>query len=137
MLLKYLRSIQKKIDNYLNSAIIRQKGTTMLLQHIHNDLIGKFRIIGFIEGISYLVLLFIAMPLKYLMGIAIATKIVGMTHGMLFIIFLILLMQAAQIHKFSAKDSAIFFIASLIPFGTFFTDKRLGELEDKIKRDAA
>ncbi len=105
----------------------------MLLKNVHSDLIGKFRIIGFIEGISYLVLLFIAMPMKYMMGIPMATKIVGMSHGILFIIFLILLMQAAQIHKFSAKDSIIFFVASLIPFGTFYTDKRLNALEDKIK----
>lgn len=104
----------------------------MLLQNIHNDLIGKFRIIGFIEGISYLILLFVAMPMKYMMGIAIATKIVGMIHGILFIIFLVLLMQAAQIHKFKMKDFIIFFIASLIPFGTFFTDKRLKELEEKL-----
>ena len=108
----------------------------MLLKNVHSDLIGKFRIIGFVEGISYLTLLFVAMPLKYMMGIAIATKIVGMTHGILFIIFLILLMQAAQIHKFSTKDSVIFFVASLIPFGTFFTDKRLNELEAKIKAEA-
>ncbi|MEN8147564.1 MAG: DUF3817 domain-containing protein [Campylobacterota bacterium] len=107
----------------------------MLLQNIHNDLIGNFRIIGFIEGISYLVLLFIAMPMKYMMGIAIATKIVGMIHGLLFIVFLIILMQAAQKHNFSMKDSVIFFIASLIPFGTFYTDKRLNKLEDEIEKD--
>ncbi|WP_345974879.1 DUF3817 domain-containing protein [Sulfurimonas sp. HSL3-7] len=104
----------------------------MLLKNIHNDLIGNFRIIGFIEGISYLLLLFIAMPLKYMMGIAAATKIVGMAHGLLFIVFLIILMQAAQKHHFSLKDSAIFFIASLLPFGTFFTDKRLKELEERL-----
>lgn len=104
----------------------------MLLKNIHNDLIGNFRIIGFIEGISYLLLLFIAMPLKYMMGIAVATKIVGMAHGLLFIVFLIILLQAAQKHNFSLKDSAIFFIASLLPFGTFFTDKRLKALEAKL-----
>ncbi|MGB5963897.1 MAG: DUF3817 domain-containing protein [Sulfurimonadaceae bacterium] len=104
----------------------------MLLQNIHNDSIGNFRIIGFIEGISYLVLLFIAIPLKYMMGIAVATKIVGMIHGLLFIVFLVILMQAAQKHNFSMKDSIIFFIASLIPFGTFYTDKRLKVLEEKI-----
>ncbi|MEA1916361.1 MAG: DUF3817 domain-containing protein [Campylobacterota bacterium] len=104
----------------------------MILQNIHSDLIGKFRIIGFIEGISYLILLFIAMPMKYALGILAATKIVGMIHGILFIIFIILLMQAAQRYKFSTKDSVIFFIASLIPFGTFFTDKRLKELEENI-----
>ena len=104
----------------------------MLLKNIHNDLIGNFRIIGFIEGISYLLLLFIAMPLKYMMGIAEATKIVGMVHGLLFIVFLIILMQAAQKHHFSLKDNAIFFIASLLPLGTFFTDKRLKELEERL-----
>ena len=104
----------------------------MLLQNIHNDSIGNFRIIGFIEGISYLVLLFIAMPLKYMMGIAIATKIVGMVHGLLFIAFLVILMQAAQKHNFSMKDSVIFFVASLIPFGTFYTDKRLKSLEEQL-----
>ena len=104
----------------------------MLLKNIHNDLIGNFRIIGFIEGISYLLLLFIAMPLKYMLGIAEATKIVGMVHGLLFIVFLIILMQAAQKHNFSLKDSAVFFIASLLPFGTFFTDKRLKALEEKL-----
>jgi integral membrane protein len=104
----------------------------MLLKNIHNDLIGNFRIIGFIEGISYLLLLFIAMPLKYMVGIAVATKIVGMAHGLLFIVFLIILMQAAQKHNFSLKDSAVFFIASLLPFGTFFTDKRLKALEEKL-----
>ncbi len=105
----------------------------MLLQNLHNDLIGQFRIIGFVEGVSYLVLLFIAMPMKYMLGIAIATKIAGMIHGLLFIGFIILLMQAAQKHNFSSKDNTIFFIASLIPFGTFFTDKRLRELEEQIK----
>jgi len=105
----------------------------MLLQNVHSDLIGKFRIIGFVEGISYLVLLFVAMPLKYVMGFAIATKIVGMTHGILFMIFLVVLMQAAQKHNFSMKDSIVFFIASLIPFGTFLTDSRLNKLEKSIK----
>ncbi len=107
----------------------------MLLRGVHSDLIGKFRIIGFVEGISYLVLLFIAMPMKYILSIAIATKIAGMVHGLLFIAFIIILMQAAQKHNFSTKDSTIFFIASLIPFGTFFTDKRLSELEKKIEQD--
>lgn len=104
----------------------------MLLQNVHNDLIGKFRIAGFLEGISFLVLLFVAMPLKYVYGMPLYTKIVGMTHGLLFIAFLILLLQSAQRYNFSKKDSIIFFIASLLPFGTFFTDKRLKELEEKI-----
>lgn len=103
-----------------------------LLQNIQSDLIGKFRIIGFIEGISYLVLLFIAMPLKYMMDMPEATKIVGMTHGVLFIMFVVLLMLAGDKHKFGFKDSLLFFVASLIPFGTFFTDSRLKTLEESL-----
>lgn len=115
----------------------QKRQTSMLLQNIHNDLIGNFRIIGFVEGISYLVLLFIAMPMKYMMGIPEATKIVGMIHGLLFILFLVILMQAAQKHNFTSKDSTLFFVASLIPFGTFFTDKRLKILEENLANNTA
>ena len=87
--------------------------------------IDKFILINFIEGISYLFLLFIAMPLKYIFEYPIATKISGMTHGILFIIFLIMLSQAMQKYKFSAKFSIILFVASLLPFGTTWTDKKL------------
>ncbi len=85
----------------------------------------KFRLINFIEGISYLILLFVAMPLKYIFEYPIATKVSGMLHGVLFIIFLILLSQAIQKYKFSAKFGIILFIASLIPFGTTWSDKKL------------
>ncbi len=85
----------------------------------------KFRLINFIEGISYLILVFIAMPLKYMFDYPIATKISGMAHGVLFIIFLIMLSQAIQKYKFDAKFSIILFVASLIPFGTTWTDRKL------------
>ena len=93
--------------------------------------IEKFRLINFIEGISYLILLFIAMPLKYMLDIPIATKIMGMTHGVLFIIFLIMLSQSIQKYKFSTKFSIILFIASLLPFGTTWTNKLLKEFIEK------
>ncbi len=90
--------------------------------------IGKFRLINFIEGVSYLLLLFVAMPLKYMFDYPIATKIMGMTHGVLFVIFLILLSQAIQKYKFSAKFGIMLFVASLLPFGTTFTDKKLKDI---------
>jgi len=49
----------------------------------------KFRIINKIEGYSFIILLFIARPLKYMMGYPMATKIAGMAHGLLFILFMI------------------------------------------------
>ncbi len=87
--------------------------------------VNQFRKIGIIEGYSYLLLLFIAMPLKYFMDYPIAVKVVGMAHGVLFILFCIMLALAWQKARWSLKESALFFVASLIPFGTFYTDKKI------------
>ena len=83
----------------------------------------KFRLINKIEGWSYLILLFVAMPVKYALGYPAATKIIGMVHGVLFVGFLYQLIVATKNAPFSTKESLLFFIASLIPFGTMFTDK--------------
>lgn len=87
--------------------------------------VKKFSLINTIEGWSYLILLFIAMPMKYIFEIPIAVKIVGMAHGVLFIIFCLLLVIAWQDAKWKFKENIIFFIASIIPFGTFFTKNRI------------
>lgn len=87
--------------------------------------IKRFSLINTVEGYSFLVLIFIAMPLKYMYGVAIAVKIVGMIHGILFIAFIALLLLTSQEIKWPVKQSAIFFIASLIPFGTFFTKRKI------------
>ena len=87
--------------------------------------VKNFSLINTIEGYSYLLLLFVAMPLKYLAGVAVAVKIVGMIHGVLFIAFCMLLVLAWQEAKWAFKENIIFFIASLIPFGTFFTKKKI------------
>ena len=91
--------------------------------------VKTFGLINTVEGYSYLVLLFIAMPLKYMFGFPLAVKIAGMAHGVLFIIFLMLLVVAWQKKKWAFSENIIFFIASLIPFGTFFTKKRIKAYE--------
>ena len=96
-------------------------------------LLDRFRQIGFIEGISYLVLLFIAMPLKYIFDYPMATKIVGMLHGILFSIYIWLLVAAMQEYKWNIKFGIELFIASLIPFGTFYTDKKLKKIRQTAK----
>lgn len=85
--------------------------------------IGQFRIVAKIEGVSFLTLLFIAMPLKYMMGYPIATKVAGMAHGLLFMLFIYQLLEAMKDVPFSKKDAAMYFILSLIPFGSFYTEK--------------
>ena len=87
----------------------------------------KFRLINKIEGISFLILLFIAMPLKYSFGYPIATKIAGMVHGVLFLAFMYQLFEAKSEAKFTLKETAIYFVLSLIPFGSFYTDTLLAK----------
>ncbi len=96
-----------------------------------NENVVKFGQINTIEGYSYLALVFIAMPMKYLFGIAMAVKIVGMIHGILFIIFCMLLVKAWQEAKWPFRENVLFFVASLIPFGTFFTKNRIKTYELK------
>ena len=94
----------------------------------------QFRLIGKIEGISYLVLLFIAMPMKYYFGMPEAVKIVGMTHGVLFIGYMILLGLAVEKYDWNIRYAIILFIASLIPFGTFYTDRKLKVLQEMLEK---
>ncbi|WP_456277721.1 DUF3817 domain-containing protein [Bacillus sp. AK128] len=94
--------------------------------------VGRLRLIGLIEGLSYLILLGIAMPLKYMADFPIAVTITGAIHGLFFVLFLF-----ALAHVFFAYRQSFWFglggvIASLIPFGTFILDKRLQTLEDPV-----
>ncbi len=97
---------------------------------MEKNILKRFRSIGFSEGISYLVLLFIAMPLKYIWMFPLAVKIVGMIHGILFMLYLGLLYKAHTTYKWNWKFSALLFLASLVPFGTFYTDKKLKLIEE-------
>lgn len=98
---------------------------------MNSSIIKKFGLINTTEGYSYLLLLFIAMPMKYLLSIPLAVKVVGMIHGILFIMFLVLGVMAWREAKWSLNQTIIFFIASLIPFGTFFTKSKIYSYEKK------
>jgi integral membrane protein len=89
--------------------------------------VGRVRLVGMAEGLSFLILLGIAMPLKYLAGMPMAVRIVGMAHGVLFILFLLVILQAWGSKALTTKHSALAFLASLIPFGPFLIDRRLAE----------
>lgn len=90
-----------------------------------NKTLNWFRKVAFAEGVSFLVLLGIAMPLKYLANMPKAVSVVGMIHGILFVAFIILAWETmgALNRKFGWFIKA--FIASIIPFGTFVLDKEL------------
>ena len=87
----------------------------------------KFKLVNKIEGISFIILLFIAMPLKYSFGYPMATKIVGMIHGLLVFAFIYQIIEAKKEAGFTTKETALYSILSLIPFGSFYTDKLLAK----------
>ena len=86
---------------------------------------GIFRLVAIIEGISYLLLLFIAMPLKYLADRPEAVKYLGWAHGFLFVSYCVLLLKVWVQYRWSFKRVLLAFIASLLPFGTFVLDRNL------------
>jgi integral membrane protein len=88
------------------------------------------RIVGLCEAISFLLLLGIAMPLKYIWHMPIAVKIAGSIHGILFITFCIALARAKSYSKWSIGRAAIIFIAALLPFGPFVIDRRIKQWEN-------
>jgi integral membrane protein len=96
-----------------------------MIKRFSNSAMGLFRLISILEGISYLLLLFIAMPLKYLAGADWAVKYVGWVHGLLFVLFCVLLLNVWIKYRWSFKRTVLAFIASLLPFGTFVLEKRL------------
>ncbi|MBL7911478.1 MAG: DUF3817 domain-containing protein [Bacteroidia bacterium] len=92
-----------------------------------NTNLSRFRLIALLEGISYLVLLCVAMPLKYKFGFEAAVKYTGWAHGVLFIAYIVLLLKVWKQYNWSFKKVVFAFIASLLPFGTFILDKQLRE----------
>jgi integral membrane protein len=78
---------------------------------------------GHIEGISYLLLLFVAMPLKYMADMPKAVSIAGGIHGVLFVWFIYEIFEALASKKITLAKSFLAFFASLIPFATFFLEK--------------
>ncbi len=82
-----------------------------------------FRKIALAEGVSFLVLLFIAMPMKYLASLPMAVTIVGGLHGILFIAFLIMVCEVKNEFNKERAWVAKALIASVLPFGTIVMDK--------------
>jgi len=86
------------------------------------DCITRLRILGCIEGISYLVLLLIAMPLKYIAEMPSMVTWVGWAHGILFVLYCFIILEVKITKSWGVWISTIPFIAALIPFGTFLID---------------
>jgi integral membrane protein len=92
---------------------------------LFKTVVGRLRIIGFVEGVSFLVLLFIAMPMKYAFGMPEMVKKVGMMHGLLFVLYVMAVVIAKFEKDWSLGKTALALLVSFIPFGTFWADSKL------------
>lgn len=87
-------------------------------------MLKTFKIIALLEGVSLLLLLFIAMPLKYIWELPKMVQVVGMAHGVLFLAYVAIAIVVYNELKWSLKTLMIVLIASIIPFGTFYVEKK-------------
>ncbi len=95
------------------------------------DDIGRLRLTGFFEALSWLLLLFVAMPLKYFAGKPEMVRYVGWAHGLLFILYImqLLLVWASRKWKFSMLAKGA--IGAFLPFGTLVFDKQLKKIAER------
>lgn len=115
---KYFLKAVKKAWLFLNSEVLLQK------IYLMSKMLPTFRIVALLEGLSYILLLFIATPIKYLGNDPQYVKMLGMPHGILFMAYVVIAVIICKNMKWSNRTLWIVLIASVIPFGTFYIDKK-------------
>lgn len=88
------------------------------------SLLSIFRIIALLEGVSYILLLFVATPIKYFADNPTYVKLLGMPHGLLFIAYIAIAVLLKPEQQWNKRTFLVILAASLIPFGTFYVDKK-------------
>lgn len=106
----------------------------MYVTQVLNTALGRLRAIGLAEGTSFLLLLGVAMPLKYAAGMPMAVKIVGWLHGLLFVLYVAALATAYDAVRWSAMRTLTVFLAALVPGGPFFLDRWMRRQVDEANR---
>ncbi|WP_179351861.1 DUF3817 domain-containing protein [Winogradskyella vidalii] len=89
-----------------------------------SKLLPVFRIVALLEGVSYILLLFIATPIKYFYEDDQYVKMLGMPHGILFMAYVVIAVLISSDMKWPSRTLWIVLFASIIPFGTFYIDKK-------------
>ncbi len=87
------------------------------------------RLAGYTEGSSFLVLLLIAMPLKYLAAMPVAVRIVGSIHGALFIVYVAMMLSVARNYRWPARFMWLGLVAALLPLGPFWFDGKVRQIQ--------
>jgi integral membrane protein len=95
------------------------------MQKLLSHQLGRLRVLGFIEGVSFLLILFVTMPLKYWFEMPGPNKAIGMVHGLLFISYCVLVLVVGMNREWGWKKIGLGLLASIVPFGTFWADVKL------------
>jgi len=91
-----------------------------------NSNIGRLRALAFLEGISLLILVFIGVPMKYILDLPNVVKVIGPIHGMLFIGYVLITISVAGDFSWKFFSTTLkVLVASFIPFGTFYIDRKI------------
>lgn len=107
-------------------SIGRKTLYTIIMKHLWNSNLGRLRIIGWLEGISLLLLVFVAVPLKYIARLPQLSEIMGPVHGALFLLFVFNALGVGVEQRWSFKAvTAKVLLACIVPFGTFYIDKHI------------
>ena len=83
-----------------------------------------FRIVALLEGLSYVLLLFVAVPLKYWAGEDFFVKLLGMPHGLLFVLYIAMAYFLRERYQWNTWQLILVFASSIIPFATFYVDRK-------------
>ncbi|MCS6822239.1 MAG: DUF3817 domain-containing protein [Microscillaceae bacterium] len=98
------------------------------MQPLWETAFGRFRILAFLEGVSLLVILFVTMPLKYWYDMPAPNKFWGMLHGILFIAYVLWVIQLKIEQNWSWQKTFLALIAAILPLGTFWADRKLFQI---------
>ena len=87
--------------------------------------LGRLRLLALTEGVSFLLLLFVTMPLKYALDYPEPNRVVGLIHGLLFVLYVLAVIQSKIEYDWTFKKTGLALLASIVPFGTFWAERRL------------
>ena len=87
--------------------------------------LGRLRLLALSEGVSFLLLLFVTVPLKYVAGYPEPNRVVGLVHGLLFVLYVLAVIQHKIEHDWTFKKTGLALLASIVPFGTFWAERKL------------
>ena len=92
---------------------------------------GRLRVVSMIEGLSLMLLVFVAVPIKYVLTAPMLVKIFGPIHGGLFLLFIFMTIAAGVEHQWKFRRIAGLILSSIIPFGCLYAEKKIFEPMEK------